>query len=126
MKDNATVLLNETIERELDNLYSLESGGEEHARLVEAITKLYKLRIEENKNEADLIEKQKEEQLKRELMNEQVKDRWIRVAVEAGEIVAPLIFYGVWMARGFKFEETGTYCSQTFRNLFSRFKPTRK
>lgn len=34
-----------------------------------------------------------------------------------------LIFYAVWMNRGFKFEETGAYSSTTFRGLFNRFKP---
>lgn len=28
--------------------------------------------------------------------------------------------------KGFKFEETGTYTSTTFRGLFNRFRPTKK
>ena len=44
----------------------------------------------------------------------------------AAELVLPLMFYGVWMRRGLRFEETGTFTSQTFKNLFNRFKPTRK
>ena len=63
---------------------------------------------------------------KQEQMKEQVKDRWIRVGTAAAELVIPLIFYGVWMRRGFKFEETGAYTSTTFRGLFNRFKPTKK
>jgi hypothetical protein len=44
----------------------------------------------------------------------------------AAELVLPLMFYGVWMRRGFKFEQDGTFTSQTFRGLFSRFRPTKK
>ena len=40
--------------------------------------------------------------------------------------IPPLMFYGIWMKKGFKFEETGTYTSTTFRGLFNRFRPTRK
>ena len=35
-------------------------------------------------------------------------------------------FGGSWEKKGFKFEETGTFTSTTFRSLFSRFKPTKK
>ena len=57
---------------------------------------------------------------------EQVKDRYFKLGIEAAGIVLPLIFYATWMRRGFKFEETGTYTSTTFRGLFNRFKPTKK
>lgn len=126
MKDKTMELLSEEIQSEFDNLSNLEPGSEEHSKAVDSLSKLYKLKIEENKNEIDLVEKQKEEQLKRDQMTEQLKDRWWKFGLEVGEVVVPLVFYSVWMTRGFKFEETGTYCSQTFRNFFSRLKPTRK
>jgi hypothetical protein len=49
----------------------------------------------------------------------------VRIAVAGAELVLPLMFYGIWMRRGFKFEESGVYSSTTFRNLFSRFRPTK-
>lgn len=42
------------------------------------------------------------------------------------KLMIPLMFYGIWMKKGFKFEETGTYTSTTFRGLFNRFRPTKK
>jgi hypothetical protein len=126
MKDNTMELLSEAIASEFDNLSSLDPGSEEHSKAVESLSKLYKLKIEETKNESDLIEKQKEEQFKQEQMREQKIDRWVKVGVAVGELAIPLMFYGAWMRRGFKFEETGSYCSQTFRNFFSRLKPTKK
>lgn len=46
--------------------------------------------------------------------------------IAAAEIVLPLVFYAAWMRKGFKFEETGTFTSTTFRGLFGKFKPTKK
>jgi len=34
--------------------------------------------------------------------------------------------FNVEIEKGFKFEETGTYTSQTFKNLINRFRPTKK
>jgi hypothetical protein len=92
--------------------------------------KLYKLRIEETKNEWDFNEKyiahESDKQFKKAQLEEQVKDRYFRLGVEAAGIILPLIFYGIWMRKGFKFEETGTFTSTTFRGLFNRFRPTKK
>jgi hypothetical protein len=57
---------------------------------------------------------------------EQIKDRYFRVGIATAELIVPLIFYGIWMRKGFKFEETGAYTSTTFKGLFNRFKPTKK
>ena len=126
MKDKTIGLLSEEIEGEIENLSSLEPGSDEHSKAVESLSKLYKLKIEESKNQSELEEKQKEELLKQEQMKEQRIDRWVKVGVAACELTIPLIFYGVWMKRGFKFEETGTFCSPTFKNFFSRLRPTKK
>lgn len=65
-------------------------------------------------------------ELKQKQLEEQVKERYFRVGVAAAELMVPLIFYGIWMRKGFKFEETGTYTSKTFTGLINRFKPTKK
>ena len=59
-------------------------------------------------------------------LREQKIDRYVRTGVAAAELILPLVFYGIWMRRGFKFEENGTFTSTTFRGLFNRFKPTKK
>lgn len=124
--DETMELLSEEIKSQIENLGDLEPGSEEHSKAVESLSKLYKLKIEESKNEAELVEKQKEEQFKKEQLAELKKDRWIKVGIAAGEILIPLVLYDIWMRRGFKFEETGSYCSQTFRNFFGKLKPTKK
>lgn len=123
-------LLGEEIRADIEALSTLKSGSDEKSKAIDELTKLYKLRIEETKNEWDFGEKfdarESEKQLKKDQLTEQVKDRYFRLGAEAAGIILPLIFYAAWMRRGFKFEETGTYTSTTFRGLFNRFKPTKK
>ena len=112
-------LLNEEIETEFRNLYTLGAGSEEHAKAVEDLAKLYRLKIDEDKIHV-------EEDVK---LTQTMKDWWIdlgKMGVEAMGVILPLMFYAAWMRRGFKFEETGTFTSTTFRGLFSRFRPTGK
>ncbi len=106
-------MLEEEIIREIRDLSNLQPGSNEKTEAVKALDTLYRL-------------KEDEIQLKKEQLEEQIKDRYFKLGIEAAGIVLPLIFYGCWMKRGFAFEETGTYTSTTFRGLFSRFKPTRK
>lgn len=130
MDEEIRKLLEEEIKAEIRDLSTLEPGSKEKSTAIEDLAKLYKLRIEETKNEWDFSEKydarESEKQLKKDQLEEQVRDRYFRLGVEAAGIILPLIFYAIWMKRGFKFEETGTYTSTTFRGLFNRFKPTKK
>lgn len=130
MDEEIRELLGEEIKTEIRNLSTLELGSKEKSTAIEDLAKLYKLRIEETKNEWDFSEKydarEGDIQLKKDQLEEQVKDRYFRFGLEAASIILPLIFYATWMKRGFRFEETGTYTSTTFRGLFNRFKPTKK
>jgi hypothetical protein len=130
MDEEIKDLLGKEIKSGIRNLSSLPSGSEEKSSAIEDLVKLYKLRIEETKNEWDFNEKynahESDKQFKKAQLEEQVKDRYFRLGVEAAGIILPLIFYGIWMRKGFKFEETGTFTSTTFRGLFNRFRPTKK
>lgn len=130
-------LLSEEIAEEIQALSTLEAGSKEKSTAIEDLTKLYKLRIEENKSEWEADEKYnrrvmedeantRDDELKQIQITEQVKDRYFRLGIAAAELMIPLMFYGIWMKKGFKFEETGTYTSTTFRGLFNRFRPTKK
>lgn len=142
--DNIKDLLGEEIKTEIKSLSALNSGTKEKSMAIDDLAKLYRLRIEETKNEAEVAEKQarremeKEQsasdnssyrrtaQLERDRLDEQVKERYFRVSIAAAELVIPLVFYGIWMSKGFKFEESGTYTSKTFMGLINRFRPTKK
>lgn len=130
MDEEIRNLLEEEIKAEIRDLSTLELGSKEKSTAIDDLAKLYRLRIEETRNEWDFSEKydarENDKQLKEDQLEEQVKDRYFRLGVEAAGIILPLIFYAAWMKRGFRFEETGTFTSTTFRGLFNRFKPTKK
>jgi len=119
MNEEIRDLLGEVIKTEIRNLSFLEAGSKEKSTAIEDLAKIHKLRIEETRNESDI-------QFKKYQLEEQVKDRYFRLGIEMTSIILPLIFYGIWMRKGFKFEETGTFTSTTFRGLFNRFRPTKK
>ena len=155
MSENIKELLNEEIAAEIQAISSLDTGSEEKSKAIEDLAKLYRLRIEETKSELDAEDKRsrrtleseanvreneikksqldeqikadvQDEQYKRSQLDEQVKDRYFKLGIAAAELLIPIMFYGIWMRKGFKFEETGTYTSTTFRGLFNRFRPTKK
>ena len=107
--DEITKKLNEEIEVQIENLRDLTPGSDEQGQAVEAVTKLYRLRIDEMKMD------QESEETK--------KNRFVKIVVDGAELVIPLIAYGIWMRLGLRFEETGTFTSVTFKNLFQRFRP---
>lgn len=123
-------LLGEEIKSEIQDLSTLDPGSKEKSTAIEDLAKLYRLRIEETRNELDFNEKydarESEKLIKKDQLEEMVKDRYFRLGLEVAGLILPLVFYATWMKRGFRFEETGTYTSTTFRGLFNRFKPTNK
>jgi hypothetical protein len=83
------------------------------------------LDIKESQNGNELANHISEDNLKREQMDKDTWNQYLKIGVEVAGVVLPLIFYGAWMKKGLKFEETGTYTSTTFKGLFNRFKPTK-
>ena len=156
MDEGIKVLLDEMIKTDILEIEEMDVGSEERKSAIDDLVKIYKLRIDETKNDKDicerrearimemderrearfmemdersearLMERDTKSRDKQEDLRELVKDRYFRVGIAVAEIGLPLIFYAIWMDRGFKFEESGAYTSSTFRNLFNRFKPTKK
>ena len=129
-------LLDDAIETEINNLNSA-SDKDEKSEVIKNLAALHKLRIEEIKTETEIEEKSErramdkaahdeDATLKAFQLDENTLDRYAKIGIAAAELVLPLMFYGVWMSRGLRFEETGTFTSQTFKNLFNRFKPTQR
>ena len=137
-------MLDDAIETEIRNLNALETGSKEKSSVIDDIATLYKLRIDEVKANADAEEKRErrimdserqkaddaarmqEDAFKQRQIQEQSLDRYVKIGIAVAELTLPLVFYGVWMRRGFKFEETGSFTSTTFRNLIGRFRPTKR
>lgn len=130
MDEQIKELLGEEIKSEIEGLSTIESGTEEHTKAVENLAKLYRLKIDEAKNEWDYAVKyesqESEERHRQTQREEQAKDRYFKLGMEAAGLILPLMFYASWMRKGFKFEETGAFTSGTFRNLFNHFRPTKR
>lgn len=137
MNENINELLDEEIAAEIRSISEMKDGSTEKSKAISDLATLYKLRIEENKNLWEADEKYdrrkmeeeaglRDENIKRTQISEQIKDRYFKVGIAAAELMIPLVFYGIWMNKGFKFEETGAYTSTTFKGLFNRFRPTKK
>ena len=137
MNENINELLDEEIAAEIRSISEMKDGSTEKSKAISDLATLYKLRIEENKNLWEADEKYdrrkmeeeaglRDENIKRTQISEQIKDRYFKVGIAAAELMIPLVFYGIWMNKGFKFEETGAYTTTTFKGLFNRFRPTKK
>lgn len=137
MNEKINELLDEEIAAEIQSISEMKNGSPEKSKAINDLSTLYKLRIEENKNLWEADEKYdrrkmeedaglRDEDIKRTQISEQIKDRYFKVGIAAAELMIPLVFYGIWMNKGFKFEETGAYTSTTFKGLFNRFRPTKK
>ena len=81
-----------------------------------------KLDIEEISGNESLKLKTKElaQEIVRDAMNDKVK--LIDLGVQAAGIILPIMFYGSWMKKGLEFEKNGTFTSNTFKSLISKFK----
>ena len=108
MADNISEQLDDVIEKRLKEFDYYDLDSENTKQAVEAIEKLYKLKIEERKVEGELYEKQKtrenEEDVKNKELHEKRVDRWVNGAITVASTAASLVFYSVWMCKGFKFE----------------------
>ena len=128
----------------LEKLSSMDPTSEEYDTVLNKIesidlmlAKESELEFKQDQNKAELdfkreqLNEQKESNkaelvCKKNQLDELKKELIVKYGVEIGLSVLTLIFYGRWMNKGFKFEETGALCSFTFKNLISNFKPKRK
>lgn len=115
MENNLKKKLNEELEGELAGLSSLVQGSEEHSAAVESAMKLYKLKIEEDNNEREAENRKKQNK-------SQNLNQWLTLGVTAAIGIANIALNWYFCERGFRFEEEGTYTSQTHKNLFPKFK----
>ena len=123
---NIKSVLDDKIMDELERLDTLE--GQDKTIAIENIAKLYKLKLEDEKNQQDILEKrdiyENERMFKIEQFDWERRNFWIKLGVEIG-LTLPLLFYSMWIKKGLKFEETGSYTSTTFRNFIGKLRPNK-
>ena len=125
MEESIKNMLQDEVAADIERLSDLEPDSDDYRKATENICKLHKLIMDEKRLELDSEAEVYDDRRKD---NSQKKDemiQYIKLGLEAAGIVLPLIFYAVWMNKGFRFEENGTYTSTTFKGLFNRFRPTK-
>ena len=148
MDEEIKDLLDEEIKSQINTISSMNVEDDNYSKAIDSLVKLHKLRIEETKSITDLEDRtykretdeeerkykrendektcELSEEIRQEQLLEQKKERYIRIGLDVAGLLVPIMFYSAWMRKGFKFEETGTFTSTTFRGLFGHFKPTKR
>lgn len=128
--------LDEVLGLLIEEVKSSKKTEEEKQKDVDILVKLYQLRqndkkleIEERKvkNEFDEIRNKIDTNVCNNFnqLEEQKKDRIVKLAIDLTGIIVPAICYGIWFEKGLKFEKGEAFTSLMFRNLINRFKPTK-
>ena len=121
--------LNKELERRFEDLENLKTGSDEQGKATDNIVKLYKLRMDENEQESNKNADEDKAVLERhklELEEQKAKDdkliRILTTVTSVGVTIAGFAVGSHWYGKGFKFEETGTICSSTFKGLMKDFR----
>ena len=120
--------LDKELERELGELEGLELGTDQMQKAAATIEMMHKLRMNEVNSDRDLeVKKAELEAKEKELALETKKAKDARViafvgsGITLGTFAVKLVNDNLWMAKGFKFEETGTFCSKVFAGIWANF-----
>ena len=139
MENTIEGLLDDVIKSELEKVKDSIMSPEEKRTMVEYLVKLNSIQTERKevkRKETELelkhleledkIEVQSDDKAYKEVLaKREMLQTFVKGGIEVFGVVAPIMFYSAWMKRGLRFEETGTYTSQTFKGLFGKFKPTK-
>lgn len=125
MKDEIKGKLEDIVLKKL-RAFETTDDPEERKILIREIADLCEMKNNEEKINLQYDSSFREDMKQAEEMQNSKKDRIVKILTTLLEVMSPLVFYGIWMNRGFKFEEKGTYSSPTFRGLIKFFKPTKR
>ena len=120
--------LDNELERELGELEGLELRSDQMQKAAATIEMMHKLRMNEVNSDRDLEVKKAELEAKEKeltLETKKAKDAkviaFVGTGVTLGTFAIKLVNDNLWMAKGFKFEETGTFCSKVFGEIWRGF-----
>lgn len=130
MTDEISNMLDEEIKTGFEKIKTLTPGSDEHTKAVQTYERLYKLRQEDIAKDREFMDRSErsavDEQERQIKHKQQFWDRVLTVldvGVKIAGIAVPAAIYAVFMDRGYKFEETGTYTSQNMKGLMGWYKP---
>ncbi len=135
MEEEILNQLEAEISREISNLEGLEPGSDAQTAAIENLSKMYKLlleekklgaemekhdaeiNIEQQKINADILKHDKELEAKKEELKQNKENTILHIAADVGMLLAQLGHNGIWLRRGFRFEETGHVNSFFLKSL---------
>lgn len=128
-EQNVKDLLKEELVNEILAISSMDAGSEEERKAVDNFNVLYKLNLEQQKIDNDLAHREKQLDFdaskEEQRIEEEKRNKYIQWGIDIASLVLPLSLYTKWLSKGFKFEQTGTFTSTTFRDLLKHIKPRR-
>lgn len=122
--------IEEMLEREYETTLQAVSdatiGSKEAEWQLQKLSELYRQRLGVVQANNDLTLRMEELNLKHAQVEENKKDRIVKIVLEGAAVLVPTCVSCFWMAKGLKFEETGTFTSRTGQWLSSHLRLFRK
>ncbi len=118
--------LHGVIEDEIERLTDLEDESEERATAIENITKLYRLEIDDNRIEYESTDKYRNSEIAEEdlkIKKDDTRKKFIMDAIKVGAEIS-IVMLNLFALKHhlkdmYKFEETGTLCSEAGKKTFN-------
>lgn len=123
--DEVRTMLDEEYKKTLREVSEAKLDSEESRWALTKLNELHEQRINELNAMSESKTKERELRIKEMQLNDGKKDRLIKVVFDALGLAVPLGFSSYWMAKGLKFEESGSFTSRTgqwIRNNLNLFK----
>lgn len=111
--DEVKNLLDEEYKKTLQDVSETMTDSEESRWALTKLNELHEQRVKEMQIQSDLKVKEKELRIKEEQLKESKKDRLTRGIYDVAALLVPIGFSSYWMAKGLKFEESGSFTSRT-------------
>lgn len=128
MDDKNPKLLDEVVEKILRDAKGMGAGCKEQTAAVESATQLYKLKLEEERLQAEMEEKRIQRETDAEAQKKQIWEqrigKAIDVGLQVGLTVGGWVAFTMWQSREQRFELHGTPSTPMFRGLLSRMIPS--
>lgn len=127
--ENVNGLLATELSRAIEKMKTMDPKDPGYKSACEAVATLQRARLEEEKLQMedrqhgdDLAFREMENEAASEVAKQEKKKFRIRTILDAAGVLIPAALYTYFGIKGFKFEQTGSFCSTTnranFMNLF--------
>lgn len=113
MMEDLSKMLDQEYEETLRAINLAQAGSEEAKWQLQKLSELHKQRMNEIQTASDYLVRTEELRMKEEQLKDGKKDRIVRYVIDGAAILVPVTVSSFWMAKGLKFETTGSFTSRT-------------